>query len=105
MNIRNQKWTEYPTFIQLKLHQPMWSAYQKYGWERGVEGLGISKEAINFAHTKGKRIRVVMGTYGKYEISPSKCKQAVDTYNSRFTARDGKELIVVPRTYFAKVTK
>jgi hypothetical protein len=106
-NIRGQKWTEFEGWIQLKLRDPFWSAYAKYGWEKDlgrVEGMGISKEAINYANERGKKIRVI-DKYGKFEISPSKCRQAIDNYNSRFVARDGSVLVVVPRTYFNKIIK
>ena len=104
--IRKQTWIETESFIQITLHQPYWSAYLKFNWldtYGQVEGLGISEEAVRYGFKVNKKIRVVVLRYGKYEISPHMAMRRAKELNSRFTARDGKVLLVIPRTAFEKI--
>jgi hypothetical protein len=98
MNIRGQIWEENETHIVLKLHEPYWSAWQKFKWEKGVEGLGISIEAIRIAELKNKKIRLDVRKYGSYEITWSKAREN----GHEFIPRDNKPILVVPRTAFDK---
>ena len=50
-----------------------------------------------------KKIRVVVLRYGKYEISPHMAMRRAKELNSRFKARDGKILLVIPKTAFKKI--
>lgn len=101
MRIRNQVWLESDKFIVITLHEPYWSAWQKYNWEKGIEGIGISLEAIDVARSKKKRIRVKILKYGAYEISPKKALEVAAEY--QYIARDRKKLVVIPRTAFDRI--
>lgn len=101
MKIRNQVWIETETHLVILLREPFWSAYKRYGWEYGVEGFGVSKEAIEKAEELGKKIRVNLLKYGSYEIT---AKRAQKYANNVFIPRDNKPLIVIPRTEFKKIS-
>jgi len=100
MKIRNQVWLESETHLIVTLREPFWSAYQKYGWEEGIEGLGVSVEAIKKAADLGKKIRVNVVKYGSYEIT---AKKAMIFMGNFFFPRDKKALLVIPRTAFDRI--
>jgi len=104
MKIRNVEWVETDKYIQVTLRDPFWSAWQKYGWEKNVEGFGISLEAIRYAIRVNKYLVVKTLKYGKYEISPTEAyAEGVEMHNWKFVARDKKILVVLPRTSFKKI--
>jgi hypothetical protein len=50
MKIRNNNWIkEGNNYYMIRLRQPYWSAWQVYGWESNVPGIGISAEMVNRA--------------------------------------------------------
>lgn len=101
MQIRNQKWVVKDKFIHIFLHQPYYGASARYGWAEEVEGIGIALEGIMKAKELNKKIRVVVGKYGIYEISADKALSVGVDY--KFVARDKKMLYIIPRTAFKKV--
>ena len=100
MRIRGQRWKENKKHIVITLHQPYWGAWKKYGWDYGVEGMGIAPEAIEKAREMGKKLKVNVTKYGSYEITPLRCEPFMKYI---FIARDFKKLIVIPRTAFDKL--
>lgn len=94
LHIRNQKVVNSKEYIEIVLNQPYWGAWKKYGWERGIEGYGISKEIVNKARDEGKKIKIKLNKYGNYEISAKMVLKKA----RKFYARDKKLLYVVPRT-------
>jgi hypothetical protein len=98
MKIRNQVWIDTEKYLVITLREPFWSAWKTYGWEYGVEGFGVSLEAIKKAQEINKKIRVRLLRYGSYEISPQKALEA----GRKFITRDNKPIMVIPRTAFDK---
>lgn len=90
-------------FIEIKLREPYWGAWKKYGWEQGVEGFGVDGGKIIQAAEQNKMIRVVTEKYGTYEISPEDATNAVKKYNSVYKARRNKKIGVIPRNLFTKI--
>ena len=100
MQIRHQPWIEVDKHLVLTLHEPWWGAWQRFGWTKGIEGIGVSREAIQIAKTLGKKIRVNIIKYGSYEITPTKAER----YSSNiFYPRDRKALYVIPRDAFDRI--
>ena len=61
MKIRNQTWIKKDdNYFLTRLHEPYWSAYQKYNWEDGVAGIGISSEMVNKAVELVEKITIKM---------------------------------------------
>jgi hypothetical protein len=98
MKIRGQSWIETGEHLIIMLREPYWGAWKKYGWEKGVEGMGVSIEAVKEAEEKKKKIMVRLLGRGAYEISP---KMALK-YAGRFVSRDNKVLLVIPRNKFKR---
>jgi hypothetical protein len=104
MEIRNQKWQEEEKYILIHLLEPYWSAYKKYNWDHGVEGFGISQEAINYAIKSKKHIRVNVSKYGIYDINPTRLeKEALE--RRIYYPRDHKPLFVLPRNAFDRINE
>lgn len=101
MKISGQNIIVTSTHFIVELHEPFWSAYQKYGWEDRVEGFGISKELVDKAEKENKKI--IVRYKGDYEISPKKARKTVNLYHSVFIARNNKLLGIIPRTAFTKI--
>lgn len=105
MRIRQQTWIEGDTFIQLTLKEPYFTAGLKYGWAGDLWGFGLSLEAIKYAFKVNKNIRIVVLKYGKWQISPHMALRRAKEFKSHYTARDGKDLVIVPRMACHKVEK
>lgn len=88
-------------YILDKLHEPYWGAYQRYGWEQGVFGIGIACEVVNKAMDNRYGVVVEIEKYGTYRINPNK----LEKYHNQkyiYVANDKKFLYVYPKTEFEK---
>ena len=94
--------TETPDRMIIHLRQPFWGAWKTYGWEKGIEGFGISAFVLNKAKNFDKIIQVKY-KYGNYEIAWTKCYDFIRKQNCQFTAREGTILYIFPRTLFTRV--
>lgn len=92
------------THIVVKLREPYWDAWQKYNWEKGIEGLGVREALVRTAEMSGKKL-MIRFKYGDYEITAKKARAMVELYKSNFVARDGTKLIVIPRHKCKKISK
>ena len=92
------------THIIINLREPYWDAWQKYGWEKDVEGLGVRDSLVKIADMAGKKI-LISFKYGDYEITPTKARKVADLYDSYFIARDGTKLMIIPRHKCKKISE
>lgn len=99
MKIKYQDWEVTTDYLILRLRDPWWSAWQRFGWIEGTEGYSISEEALAKARELKKKI-LVKNKYGDYEITASKASRYL---NCKFTAREGTALICIPRDAFKKL--
>lgn len=99
--LTKQGWQEHQDYIQIDLHQPFWAAGKKYGWEG--EGFGISAEAIKYADSIGKNIRINVFRYDTWQISPKEVFELSHKYNSVFVTASGTTLIIIPRINCQKI--
>ena len=90
------------THITIHLRDAYWGAYKRYGWEDRIEGLGVRIGLVWTAEMSKKKI-LFRFKYGDYEITTRKIRKLVAEYNSMFTARDGTEIVVVPRSACKKI--
>ena len=102
MKIRNQTWLDDEKKICILLKEPYWSAWKQYGWEQGVEGFGISKEAIDYAIKNKQQIKVSLLKYGSYIIGYEKLQKHLNP-QWKYIARDKKPIYVLPRTLFDRI--
>ena len=104
MRIRGQSIIETDDYFFIRLREPYWSAWQKFGWEQGVEGLGVSREVIDKCIENKKKLRVRVAKYATYEIGYTKL-QLQASADRRYLARDNRVVYVLPRTAFEKLVK
>lgn len=85
----------------MKLEQPYWGAYKKFGWPQGTEGISVSMEAIKYCLKKHKKLKVIVtdNKYGTYEITPTSALGK----GSIFSTSNGTVLVCIPRTVYKKV--
>lgn len=105
MKIRNNNWIkEGNNYYMIRLRQPYWSAWQVYGWEPNVPGIGISAEMVNRALTEGCGIVVNVQKYGVYRIIPEKMEK-YHNQNYLFQSKDKKWLYEFPLNEFDLIVK
>lgn len=105
MKIRNQVWIKKDdNYYLTRLHEPYWSAYQRYGWENGIAGIGISSEMVNKAIKDNCGIVVNVTKYGVYRIDPIKLEK-YHNQNYLYQATDKKYLYEYPLTEFDLIIK
>ena len=105
MKIRNQTWIKKDdNYYLTRLHEPYWSAYQRYGWENGIAGIGISSEMVNKAIKDNCGIVVNVTKYGVYRIDPIKLEK-YHNQNYLYQATDKKYLYEYPLTEFDLIIK
>ena len=96
MKIRNQVWIKKDdNYYLTRLHEPYWSAYQGYGWENGIAGIGISSEMVNKAIKDNCGIVVNVTKYGVYRINPI-ILEKYHNQNYLYQASDKKYLYEYP---------
>ncbi len=96
MKIRNQVWIKKDdNYYLTRLHEPYWSAYQRYGWENGIAGIGVSSEMVNKAIKDNCGIVVNVTKYGVYIINPI-ILEKYHNQNYLYQASDKKYLYEYP---------
>ena len=96
MKIRNQVWIKKgDNYFLTRLHESYWSAYQRYGWENGIAGIGISSEMVNKAIRDNCGIVVNITKYGVYRINPI-ILEKYHNQNYLYQASDKKYLYEYP---------
>ena len=96
MKIRNQVWIKKDdNYYLTRLHEPYWSAYQRYGWENGIAGIGNSSEMVNKAIKDNCGIVVNVTKYGVYIINPI-ILEKYHNQNYLYQASDKKYLYEYP---------
>ena len=80
-------------FIRIK--EAYYGAYQRYSWENGVAGIGISSEMVNKAIKDNCGIVVNITKYGVYRINPI-ILEKYHNQNYLYQASDKKYLYEYP---------
>jgi hypothetical protein len=97
MKINGQNFEVNSKYIVLRLNDPYWSAYARFGWIEGTPGFSVNKDAIDYA-LKNKIKILVKNKYGDYEISPTKALKTGGVMDAH-----GVTLICIPKTAFKKL--
>lgn len=90
--------------IPVKLKDTYKEAYDKYGWDSGVEGFCIEYNMLKIAELAGKDIEFhVKRRRTKYLINPTKAREIAKEWGSFFTRKDQKLVVVIPQAACEKV--
>lgn len=83
----------------LTIEEPYWSAWQKYGWENKVPGIGISNVVVGQALHEGCFVYLYVSKDPVlYMIDPKKVMALANQYQSIKTVRAGIRVAVIPQT-------
>lgn len=86
----------------MRLKEPYWSAWRKYGWEPDTYGYGLSKNLIRTADLLDKKIAIHVDN----AFHEATTKKLIDYYKENKTDYEAKRetpVIVFPYTLFKKV--
>lgn len=86
----------------MKLNEPYWSAWKKYGWEPQTHGYGLSKNLIRTADLLQKKVAVLYDDI-YYEATTRKLIDYYKKNKTEYEARRETPIIVFPYTLFKKV--
>jgi len=92
-------------FLQFHIKEPFYSAGKQFGWFGASIGLGINKQALEYAIANDLSIRVIVGSKPSvYECTSVSWKLFCDTHNS-FMIRGNAEICVIQwnKEHFKKV--
>jgi hypothetical protein len=100
MYIRNQVWIKQGgNYYLTRLHECYWSAWQRFGWEKGIAGIGIACEVVSRAINDNCGVVIHVAKYGVFRAS-SEVLQKYREQKYLFTAHDHKFLYVYPQNEF-----
>jgi len=87
--------------MKINIREPFYGAWKKYGWKKGVWGVGIKQSEIMKAGIYGEKIYITLRDEPtEYMINP---KMALK-HGKLFKARFDTTLRVIPLNKFEKVS-
>lgn len=91
--------------LPIKLTNTYKEAYEKYGWEVGMEGFCVDWNMLSIAEMSNKNIEfVIKRRRVKFVISPNRAKEVCRHHSSIFTRkRDKRVVAVIPRSECERV--
>lgn len=102
ITINNEHIIEDSEYLIIRLRDTYKAAWFTYGWDKGVEGVGLSQELIDRAIEVKKKIMVrYNGT--SYTITGFKANSISQNYLSKFVANNETVLRIVPLTSFDRL--
>lgn len=81
--------------MKIAIKEPWYSAWQKFGWTKGMWGVGINAKEIQTAQELGEDIHLAVGKK-TYLVKPGRVKEYAEKNNTKFKARYNITLYVVP---------
>lgn len=90
--------------VTIKLHEPWWGAWKKYGWERGTPGFGVREGIVREALAEGKKI--LISTKGiSYIVEAQKVTDFLNEQEQlpKYKTAKGTSIIVLPKTLFDEI--
>jgi len=85
--------------FQIKIKEPWWGAYKRFGWDNKVWGVGLNKKDVDVAAIHGIDLEVHVWKFKiKYLISAKEVIDYSTEHKTIFTARAGTKLYVIPST-------
>ena len=88
--------------LRIRLREPFWSAWQRFGWEQNDPGFGIGDKIIDYLKDNKKTLHVIYKD-STYKISMKKINKVIDTYYPYFSTNSGVRLLVIPRSHFTRI--
>lgn len=84
-------------YLAIKINEPWWGAWKKFGWALRTWGVGINKKDVESAITNGQLLQIHIRKFKRaYEIDPVKVKEYSQEHKTQFLAKYDTILYVVP---------
>lgn len=82
--------------LRVHIREPFFSAGKQFGWKGATIGLGISKEALDYALKHGCKIQVTVGekTDRAYEVAAQTWKDFAEGHGSIMTCKNTQLYII-----------
>jgi hypothetical protein len=89
---------------KIEIQKPWWGAYSRFGWAKGIWGVGFKKVMIDEAIENNEILEVYFHSNQKtYRISPITVKRYSQLRKTQFLVRHNTLLYVVPQTLLSGV--
>lgn len=86
-------------YLPIKIKEPWWSAWKKFGWANNLWGVGLKKVDVDYAITEKKLLKITIWKFKKsFVVDPQKVKKYSQENKTQFLAKYGVLLYVVPET-------
>lgn len=88
----------------IHIHKPWWGAWKKFGWEKGIPGIGVNHKLVNDAFGNQEKLYFQIGDNPTvYEIPGTTILRYYIKNKTKYKARKGVLLYVFPRNLLRKV--
>lgn len=89
--------------MKIHIQEAWWSAWQKFGWAKGIWGIGIDSEKVDKAIAEDDQLFIKVGKFiEEYCVSPVTVKNFAVRNGTTYKAK-GKILYVIPQTTLKKI--
>ena len=89
--------------MKIKIQEPWWGAWKKFGWANKIWGVGFKKKDIMKAIKKKEQIELKIWEFKEdYMISPITVYNYVQKHRTTHLARHNTLLYVVPNVLLKK---
>lgn len=87
--------------MEIKIQEPWWGAWEKFGWAKGIWGVSIAKHKIEEAIKNKEKVYLNIWKFKKrYEVSPVTVKNYSQKNKTQNLARGNSKVILycIPQT-------
>lgn len=85
--------------VTLKIKEPWWGAFKRFGWPKGTWGVGLNKRDVDAAAKSDDLVDLHIWKFKTvYRTSAKAIQEYAKGHNTLYTARAGTQLYVIPST-------
>ena len=89
--------------MKVRIQEPWWSAYTKFGWSKGIWGIGFDKGKVLKAIKNKEKVDITINKFKeKFQMSPVTIRNLAEKNNWKYRARFNTLLYVIPNTKLKK---
>lgn len=82
----------------IKIREPYWGAWKKYGWEKGRWGIGLKADVVDEVAGVNGILRIEIGKVNEtLKIKAKVVQHFAKENNTEFTAKNKTRLYVIPK--------
>lgn len=89
--------------MKIKIQEPYWGAFKRFGWAKGIWGIGLARKDIYKAIINKERVYIKIYKFkDEFDISPITVRNYALKNKTMYKARYNNWLYVVPSTLLGK---